>query len=156
MRLHCHSEIHLWWVKSLRGEICPWQVKSSLREGDGLISIQVLIRWYTVGRAACPPPWLRIITRSRPRYIRNNGGAQGPALQLISRTVPYLSFNTLGFAPLVSPAGSVASGENDYQSFSNTLGFASLPAVASHYNATSTKIYTKQRRGSSPRPTITP
>ena len=36
MRLHCHSEIHLWWVKSLRDEIRPWQVKSSLREGDGL------------------------------------------------------------------------------------------------------------------------
>ena len=31
-----------------------------------------------------------------------------------------------GFASLVSPAGSVASGENDTQSFSNTLGFASL------------------------------
>ena len=36
MRLHCHGEIHLRWVKSLRDEIRPWQMKSSLREGDGL------------------------------------------------------------------------------------------------------------------------
>ena len=36
MRLHCHGEIHLRWVKSLRDEICPWQMKSSLREGEGL------------------------------------------------------------------------------------------------------------------------
>ena len=36
MRLHRHGEIHLRWVKSLRDEICPWQMKSSLREGDGL------------------------------------------------------------------------------------------------------------------------
>ena len=29
--------------------------------------------------------------------------------------------------PIVSPAGSVTSGENDIQSFSNTLGFTTLP-----------------------------
>ena len=35
--------------------------------------------------------------------------------------------NNLIHRKRVSPAGSVASGENDNQSFSNALGFASLP-----------------------------
>ena len=50
MRLHCHGEIHLWWVKSLRGEICPWQMKSSLCEGDGL-DLYIGIRRVAIRRA---------------------------------------------------------------------------------------------------------
>ena len=105
MRLHYHSEIHLWWVKSLRGEICPWQVKSSLREGDELNYILVSGVPQSVGRGLDPRRQRhQNSTRPRPRYIRNNGGAQGPALQLKSQTVPYLSFNTLGFAPQARPS----------------------------------------------------